>query len=94
MNQYSVQIKVNGSIPSSVMRDQVASVNDGVTESFVLIVHANFRADTPSQTLWRSGLHLLKVPQVVLDRVISMSRCNTFASFLTHLMFGPVDAYA
>jgi len=78
-------MKVNDFIPSSVMGGYVTSINDGVAKSFVLIVYADFCAQTPSQTFRTSGLHLLEVAQVVLDRVIAMGGGNPLASFLAHL---------
>lgn len=50
-----------------MVRSNVASVDDWITKSFILIIHADFCTQTPPDTLWRARFHFRKMLQIVLN---------------------------
>lgn len=47
--------------------NDVAPVDDWITKGFILVIHANFCTETPSETLRRARFHFSKVLQIVLN---------------------------
>lgn len=73
-----------------MMRQQIASVDDWVTEGLVRIIDAHLRTDAPAHALGCALLHLLEVREVVLNAVVAMARCDAVPAFLPHLLLHSV----
>lgn len=53
-----------------MMREEVASVDDGVSEGFVWVIHADLCTNTPPDALIGSSLHFSEVLEIIFDTVV------------------------
>ena len=55
-----------------MMRKEVTSVDDRVSQSFVRIIYADLCAYTPSDAFIRPCFHLGEVLEIVLDTIVAV----------------------
>lgn len=85
MNECASERNTLNNSPCTMVRNDVASIDDWITKGFILIIHAYFGADAPPETLRRARFHFCKVLQIIFNRVIAMCRSNSIPPFLAHL---------
>lgn len=83
-------------IPSTVVNGVVASKDNRITESLVLIVNRDLRSDTilsslilvnsNTDNLFGSKSHFVENPEVILDGTIAALTFDAVHTFLSHLM--------
>ena len=73
-------------LPSATMGNQVAAVDDGVTEGLVRVVDRDLGTQTAGLTKLGGVLHLFKTAQVLLNREIAALGSNTVHTLSTHLL--------
>lgn len=71
--------------PSTMMRQSVTAVNDGITHSLVGVVERDLGANAPLGTFFRTSSHLGKVSQRIFDGELSSFRRDSVHTFVTHL---------
>jgi len=55
-----------------MVRGEIASVNNWISESFVRIVNTDLRSETPQLAIRCPSFHRFKVAQVVFNTVVSV----------------------
>lgn len=50
-----------------MVRDSIAPVDDWIAKGFILVIHADFGAETPPEALRRARFHFRKMLQVVFN---------------------------
>ncbi len=65
--------------------DEIASIDNRIAHGFIWVIDANFGANAPSKALRCAFGHLLEMFEILLDRVVTVFRCNAVHAFITHL---------
>lgn len=73
------------SVPSAMMRLQIAAVDDRVAKSLVRVVGADLRAQAPARALGRARDHLLEARADLGRRHIAMLRRQAMHALMPHL---------
>jgi hypothetical protein len=74
-------------VPSAVMRQEVASVDNRVTEGFVWIINADLGTDAPANTFSTTCFHLIEVSEIIFDSVLSVCGSDSLEALVSHLAF-------
>jgi hypothetical protein len=72
-------------VPNFVMRSEIASINDRIPESLVVVVHADLGTKTPTLTLRCPCLHFIETAHIIADRAVTVLGGNSQHSLLSHL---------
>ena len=73
---------------SSVMRDVLASVENRVSKTLDFVLHVQLSSDTVSSCFATN--HVIKVLQILLNRVLAVFRLDAFVALLFHQISGCV----
>ena len=72
-------------VPSTVMRQNIAPIDNRIAHRLVRIIDAHFGTKTPALAFGAAGCHFFEAGEVLFNCAVAPGGGDTFSSLLTHL---------